>query len=230
MYASDYRRIARERLAGNWGMSILVALIAMLLGGAIGGSGPSFNIRIEGMDLSEFLAQHFRYYQQFRLIIAPFLTAMGGLALAKFILGGVISIGNAQYLLDQHDGRPSDIKTLFSKFEQFGQGFLMRLLTGLFTALWMLLFIIPGIVAAYSYAMAPFIMAEHPEMTGREAIRASKELMNGYKWSLFCLDFSFFGWAILCILTLGIGSLFLVPYQAASHAAFYRHITGSHDF
>lgn len=229
MYASDYRRIGRENLAGNWWMSVLVALVAALLGGAIGGSGPSFNIRIDGMDLSEFLTQHIRYYQQFRMVIAPFLTVLSGLSLAQFILGGVISLGHAQYLMDQHDRRNPDIKTLFSKFDQFGAGFLMRLLTILFTVLWTLLFIVPGIVASYSYAMAPFILAENPGMTASDAIRASKELMRGHKWSLFCLDLSFIGWALLCILTLGIGTLFLTPYMGASRAAFYRHITTSSE-
>lgn len=229
MYASDYRRIARERLAGHWWLSVAVALVAGLLGGAIAGGVPSFNIRIEGQDLSEYLTNHIRYYQQFRLLFSSLLAGLGGLSLAQFILGGVMSVGNAQYLLNQHNDAALDFKTLFSKFDQFGAAFLMRLLTGLFTALWSLLFIIPGIVASYSYAMAPFIMAENPNLTATEAIRASKELMNGYKWNLFCLDFSFIGWSLLSVLTLGIGSLFLNPYQSAARAAFYRHITTSHE-
>lgn len=224
MYASDYRRIARERLAGHWWLSVGVALVAALLGGAIVSSGASFNIRINGQDLSEYLSQHIRYYQEFQLLLSALTAGLGGLSLAKFVLGGVISVGNAQYLLDQNDGLPLQFKTLFSKFEQFGAAFCMRLLTNLYTILWSLLFIIPGIVASYSYAMAPFIMAENPTLTASEAIQISKEMMQGNKWELFCLDISFIGWGILCVFTLGIGNLFLAPYIGASHAAFYRQI------
>ena len=66
-----------------------------------------------------------------------------------------------------------------------------------------MLFIIPGLIATYRYAMAPYIMAEHPEMGIMEAIEASKQMMDGNKWSLFCLDFSFIGWMILSVLTSG---------------------------
>jgi uncharacterized membrane protein len=90
----------------------------------------------------------------------------------------------------------------------------------------MLLFIFPGIYAAYGYAMTPYILAENPEMTANEAITKSKELMNGNRWRLFCLELSFIGWSLLCILfTLGIGVFWLKPYMEASFAAFYREIT-----
>ena len=70
--------------------------------------------------------------------------------------------------------------------------------------------------------MTPFIMAENPGMTAKDAITASKEAMKGHKWELFCLDFSFIGWLLLVLLTAGIGSLFLTPYIEAAYAAFYR--------
>ena len=221
MYARDYRALARERLAGHWGVSILVAFVATLLGGAVGGSSFSFEISIETQEYVE------NYMPSLVPFLSMYLTAMGGLGLAQFILGGPIALGNAQYLLDQHDCKELDFKTLFSKFEQFGTGFLMHLLMGLYTLLWGLLFVIPGIVAGYSYAMTPFILAEHPELTANEAIRASKEMMYGHKWELFCLDWSFFGWYLLCALTLGIGNFFVGPYTSAAYAAFYRQISGT---
>ena len=88
--------------------------------------------------------------------------------------------------------------------------------------MWSLLLLIPGIIASYSYAMTPYILANHPELTAREAIARSKELMSGNRWRLFCLEFSFIGWALLSSLTMGIGSLFLTPYTQAAKAAFYR--------
>ncbi len=81
---------------------------------------------------------------------------------------------------------------------------------------------IPGIIKGYAYAMTPFIMAENPQMTAREAIKRSQELMDGHKWELFCLGFSFIGWNLLTVLTLGIGTFFLNPYMNAAYAAFYR--------
>ena len=73
--------------------------------------------------------------------------------------------------------------------------------------------------------MTPFIMAEHPDMTASEAISASKEMMDGRKGALFCLDFSFIGWDLLCALTLNIGHIALNPYKNAAYAAFYRQIS-----
>ena len=99
-------------------------------------------------------------------------------------------------------------------------------MTSLFVTLWSLLFIIPGIIASYRYALAPYLMTENPEIGVMEAISRSKELMRGNKARLFCLQFSFLGWILLCILTLGIGSLWLSPYMKAAEAAFYLDVTG----
>ena len=90
-----------------------------------------------------------------------------------------------------------------------------------------MLFIIPGIIANYSYAMTGFILAEYPEMTAGEAIERSKEMMDGNRFRLFCLQLSFIGWSILCSFTFGIGNLWLRPYRQAATAAFYREISGT---
>ena len=89
------------------------------------------------------------------------------------------------------------------------------------------LFIIPGVIASYSYAMTDYILTENPELTAKEAIEKSKDMMEGNRWRLFCLEISFFGWVILSLLTLGIGSLWLTPYKEASMAAFYREVSGT---
>ena len=111
---------------------------------------------------------------------------------------------------------------LFSQFDRFKQGFLQSFLRNLYIVLWSLLFVIPGIVKSFSYAMTPFIMADHPEMTAKEAIAASKEMMDGHKGDLFILGLTFFGWHLLAGLSLGIGYLWLNPYMNAAYAAFYR--------
>ena len=102
-----------------------------------------------------------------------------------------------------------------------------RFLQSIYIILWSLLFIIPGIVASYSYAMTEYILAEDPELTATEAISRSKQMMYGNRWRLFCLEFSFIGWSILCSFTLGIGNLWLTPYKQAAIAAFYREVSGT---
>lgn len=221
MFAKDYRRIARENLQGNWKTSVLTAMVACLLGGLITGSMffPEFEVELNGENIRNLKD----------LLTIPLVhgsLAIGGImGLLHFIVGGVIQLGYAQYLLNQHDRREFQFKDLFSKFDYFGAGFCQAFLRGLYTFLWSLLFVIPGIIASYRYAMTSFIMAEHSEMTASEAIRASKQMMTGHKWELFCLDFSFFGWNLLCGLTMNLGNLFLNPYTNAAHAAFYRKIS-----
>ena len=75
--------------------------------------------------------------------------------------------------------------------------------------------------------MATYILAENPDMKAGEALRLSKEMMRGNKWRLFCLELSFIGWALLCGLTLGIGTLWLIPYQKAAITDFYREVSGT---
>ena len=77
-------------------------------------------------------------------------------------------------------------------------------------------------IAYYRYAMSDYILAENPELSPSEAIARSKDLMDGYKWDLFVLDLTFIGWILLSILTLGIGVLFVEPYQQAARSAFYE--------
>ncbi len=217
MRAYDYRELARDSLRGNWLLSVLVLFLASLLGAA---GGISLNLDEEDLKVLITIPgvlQFLQLYLAYAFVIS----------FVSFIIGGTVRLGLNQYLLDQYDGRPLEVKTLFSHFHQFGNGFCLQLLTNIFVALWTLLFIIPGFVASYRYAMAPYIQAEHPEYSAMDSIRASKELMQGNKWSLFCLDMSFFGWALLSVLTLGIGQLFLSPYINAAHAAFYRQLCPS---
>ena len=121
----------------------------------------------------------------------------------------------------------ADPVDLFSGFDIFGNAFVLNLLITLKVIAWSLLFVIPGIVAAYRYSMATYIMAENPGMQATEAIERSKALMDGRKGDLFCLDLSFIGWALLATLTAGIGYLWLTPYMTVSRAAFYRSLPRS---
>ena len=99
----------------------------------------------------------------------------------------------------------------------------------LFTFLWSLLLIIPGIVKSFSYAMTPYILEERPELSANEAIDHSCSMMKGHKFDLFWLYLSFIGWGILCIFTLGIGLLWLMPYMQTSVAAFYEDVKADYE-
>ena len=91
--------------------------------------------------------------------------------------------------------------------------------------LWSMLFVIPGIIKAYEYRMIPYLLAENPNMTWKEAFTESKTMMTGNKWKAFVLDLSFIGWNLLSILTLGILSIFYVnPYRFSTNAALYEAI------
>ena len=150
------------------------------------------------------------------------------MAAVLFVLGSVISLGYSRFNLELVDRQnEAQIGTLFGYFPHWKKAATAKLLQSVYVVLWSLLFVIPGIMASYSYAMTPYIMAENPEMAPREAIARSKEMMYGNRWRLFCLHFSFIGWAFLSMLTFGIGYLWLTPYQLAAVAAFYREVSGT---
>ena len=215
MYSSDLKQKARYDLAGKWGIAILAALIAGILGALLIASSVTFNLHLDERNLN-FLTEKVVKF------LSRLLTGAGFLGLVQFILGGTVQLGYSIFLLKMHDGQDASLDDLFSQFHRFGTGFCQAFLRGLYVFLWSLLFIIPGFIAIFKYAMTPFILAENPDMTASEGITASKYLMDGYKWNLFCLHLSFIGWVLLNILTLGIGSLWLNPYMNASYAAFYR--------
>lgn len=112
-------------------------------------------------------------------------------------------------------------------FEAFKGGKYKRVLgtvflQNLYIFLWSLLFVIPGIIKTFSYAMTSYILKDRPELAYNTAIDESMRLMNGNKMKLFLMHLSFIGWGLLCILTFGIGFLWLIPYVQTSVAAFYE--------
>ncbi len=236
--AEDFRRIARESLTGKWLVAVLAGLVATLLGGlAIQGDEVKINFDASNADVSlnfagqtifstgrglnsdiaAFIAGTFFFFLIVALVIG----------IAYFILGSMVGVGYARFNLNLVDRKEVNIDSLFAYFSYWKTTALTRLLQGIYVFLWSLLLIIPGIVAGYSYAMTDYILAENPNMAATEAIERSKAMMNGNRWRLFCLQFSFIGWSILASLTFGIGNLWLTPYRQAATAAFYREISGT---
>ena len=216
MNDSAIRARARENLRGHWGVSIAAGFVASIFGALITNSG---NVLDVVQQFSESMPP------RFAAVLAMAASVLSTVSLAQFILRGVVQLGYTKFLLLQHDGEDYAVADLFSQFSRFTVGFLQHFLRALFVILWGLLLIIPGIIKNFSYAMTPFILTDHPELTAKEAIRRSMELMDGHKMDLFLLELSFIGWDILNIFTLGIGSFWLNPYKNAAIAAFYRELT-----
>lgn len=117
-----------------------------------------------------------------------------------------------------------DLGILFEGFNDYGRILGTKALQSVYTFLWSLLLFVPGIIKHYSYAMTDYILKEDPQIRNNAAIEKSMAMMEGNKMKLFMLDLSFFGWAILCLFTLGIGFFFLQAYVQVSHAAFYENL------
>ncbi|MGN1373034.1 MAG: DUF975 family protein [Candidatus Coproplasma sp.] len=152
------------------------------------------------------------------------LSVIGVGAIALLLVIGPITLSIAIISLKVVRGYKVDVGDTFIGFKNFANAFLLSLVNEIFIALWSLLFIIPGIVKAYAYSMSHYILADNPNMDISQARKRSIELMDGNKWRLFCLDLSFIGWGILCILTCGILSFWVQPYRQCAYAAFYEEI------
>ncbi len=224
MYARDFRALARQALAEKWTLAVLTGLVAALLGGTIGSGDAASTFSTQANDI----VQDYGWYLDIPDFVYTILFILASLytiyVIVCLIFGGAVRLGYAKFNLALVDHKQADFQDIFSQFDRFGSGFLLNLLTFVFVLLWTLLLIIPGIIAGFSYSMAPYILYENPGMRPYDALRASKDLMKGNKWRLFCLEFSFIGWAILCAFTLGIGYLWLRPYEEAASASFYRQI------
>lgn len=157
------------------------------------------------------------------LVFTLIVAAAGSIPFAGLLVVCPLEFGYMLCFLRLVRGEDSSemVGDQFKVFNRYGRVLGTSLLVFLYTLLWTLLFIIPGIVKSYAYAMTPYVMDDHPEMDAEECIHESRMMMQGYKWKLFCLDLSFIGWALLCCLTFGIGLLWLQPYIEASHAKFY---------
>jgi uncharacterized membrane protein len=154
--------------------------------------------------------------------IIPIVGALSGL-----ILSGPFGYGLAVYFLKISRNQSVQRNDLFAGFSLFGKTLVTYILMILFVLLWCVLLIIPGIIAALSYALTFYILADNPELKPMEALRRSALLMKGRKMELFLLAVSFIGWGILSIFTLGIGLLWLIPYIQTSFCLFYRKASSS---
>lgn len=160
--------------------------------------------------------------QSLIITVAGYIPVVG--YFAPIVLAGPFGIGIALVFMklarNHNDVNIADLFTSFS--ERFGKDFLLGLMIYVFTFLWSLLFIIPGIVKSYAYSMAYYISLDHPEWGWKECIEESKRITQGHKGELFVLDLSFIGWYIVGSLCLGIGILWVNPYHMTARANYYE--------
>ena len=221
MKSKELRAKAWDSLKGKYWMAFIVTLVTGLIG-SIGNSFVSF-----GQNLSEVLGMVEPAELDSTMAIGA--LVLNGVVIISAIIGtlfsifviNAITVGVSNYFIKNTDSKPS-FGDAFSGFKvKYGRNIGTILLVGIKTVLWTLLFIIPGIIKTYEYAIIPYILADDPEISSKDAFKKAKQMMKGNKWRLFKLEFSFIGWAVLCVLTLGIGTFFLIPYVNAATAEFY---------
>lgn len=159
----------------------------------------------------------------YSLIMGSF-GAMKQAGLLSLLVAGPMMLGAAQFSLSIARGKEARLEQIFEGFRNFGNALVTYLLMVLYIILWTLLLIIPGIIAAISYSMTFYILADNPTLSPSEVLARSKRMTYGYKMKLFHLFLRFFLLAILCVLTLGIGFLWLIPYVHITMAKFYDDI------
>jgi uncharacterized membrane protein len=158
------------------------------------------------------------------LIYGIIIGASAFLLIGPLVLGGPLMFGFTGYYLKKSRREEVRLENLFDGFKFFGTSFLLFLLKYIFIALWTCLFIVPGMIKFFSYSMAFYILRDNPDIGAAEAISRSRKMMDGYKGKLFRLYLSFIGWGLLCVLSFGIGFLWLCPYMSLTLANFYENL------
>lgn len=145
-----------------------------------------------------------------------------GILVTIFIMGAFM-FGFTRYYMNVRDDSSDFMTHIFAGFKSgtYLSAILTYLCMTLFTLLWSLLFIIPGIIAALSYSQSFYILNENPGMSPLNAIEQSKTMMKGHRFRYFLLGLSFLGWILLSVVTVGIALVWVVPYMQTTFANFY---------
>ncbi len=158
------------------------------------------------------------------LIYIVISAAAGSTGIVALIIEGPLTFGYILYLACLADTGNSKFELLFQGFNRFVETLIAGLIVSVITAVGTALLIVPGIIAATGLSMTFFIMADDPNISGIDAVKLSWKMMNGHKANLFCFWLRFIGWLLLCILTCGIGILWLNPYITLSTLNYYRRL------
>lgn len=200
----DYKNAALAALKGNWTQAVLAALAVFAIALA---ANMLASIDPEGN-------------------LAAIVSMAVAICVTMPLSVGLFAAYRALYCGTDVKVVENAFKTGFGNWGHHVGG---MLLMGVYTFLWTLLLIVPGIIKSFSYAMTPFILADKPELSANEAIELSMKMMDGHKLDLFILYLSFIGWYLLSILTLCIGMLWVMPYQYTATAAFYEDVKAEYE-
>lgn len=231
MTIREIKAIGKKIFRGNYWNSVIAAfLLVLLVGGATAsgatGAGETVNgTGAGGQDLSSAVASLPK--EAVTALISVFaVIGVGGLLLKIFVFNP-LQVGCYRFFNKNARDTSATLSAIKEGFGGYGRTLITLLLTNLFTFLWGLLFIIPGIIKSYSYRLVPYILRDEPDLSPTQVIRRSREMMRGNKWKAFVLDLSFIGWYLLSILTAGLLNVFWTePYRANAGAVFYNDLKG----
>ncbi|MDE6607266.1 MAG: DUF975 family protein [Lachnospiraceae bacterium] len=223
----DLKTRAKQNLNKCYWKAVLVAFILGLISG---GGSTGVNARVSNMRSRLEEEGSYFYYTYLRNI--PIFTIIVFLCIAmivfliavavRFFLFAPIAVGCKRFFMISRVQETELNELGFAFTNGYWNVVKTEFLRALFTSLWSMLFVIPGIIKSYEYRMIPYLLAENPRLEYSEAFRISKELMDGQKWDTFVLDLSFLGWALLAACTCGILSVFYVaPYIAYTDVELY---------
>lgn len=236
----------------NYWRCVLISLLLFLGGGSFlhpaaaassgGGAEEKVSYRYEIEDITpkdlqlfleendigeEYLlnAEHVAVFAAVIMVVGLFIFVFA--VLLSVFIGNPLEVGCKRFYVKNLEGQAQVKEAAFG----FDRGYrnIVKILfyRDLYTLLWSLLFLVPGIVKSYEYLMVPYLLADNPDMTGEEAFRESKRMMDGNKWRTFVMHLSFLGWEILSLFTFGfLHILYVQPYVDATNAGLYRNLRG----
>ncbi len=225
---------AKEALKMNYWKAVLVSLIlAVLTGSTIWSSGGS---AASGQSASAYQEEVGTIVDSMDVnILLIFLAVLAGVILTaliidmvlKIFLWNILEVGCQKFFVDCKNHKAGLKEIVFGFSNGYGNIVKVMFLKNLFLVLWTLLLVVPGIIKAYEYRMIPYLLADQPDLSGKEVFARSKEMMRGNKWRAFVLDLSFIGWYFLSAFTFGLLAVFYVaPYVNLTDAELYHALKG----
>ena len=211
----DLKMRGKECFRKNYAQTVLASLIFVLI-------SSNFTAQVNNGRKMESSAGRYLEGLPVTIWIAGTIFATAAMVLSILVFN-VLKVGVQRFFIENRDYHASVSKVLFGfQSGHYGNVVLVMFMQDLFIFLWSLLFLIPGIIKSYSYRMVPYIVAEQPDIDYRDAIRISREMMNGQKMNAFILDISFLPWIFLTGFTCGLAGVFYAnPYILSTDAELY---------
>lgn len=157
-------------------------------------------------------------------LVCSILSYSSSMTIVGLLVIGPFAVGLTSVYLNCARNEANYVKNVFDGFKDFGGNIALYFFTGLFTFLWSLLLIVPGIIKAYSWALVFYIKKDNPKLSWQKTMETSAKWMKGHKFEFFRLQLSFFGWWIASIFTCGLVGIWLIQYENVTYALYYDYI------